>query len=131
MINGGERRQRGVASLAADAPAVETLPADTANLLLAWQKTGETPADFYARAAHVTARLGLGAAIAGAWLGSVIAYRLLKWGRGLPRTIYDADAGTCVACIRCVKSCPVELERIGQIAPGAAVSLPVLQEVGA
>ena len=105
-------------------------PADFADHLTAWQKTGETPGDLYGRAEAVTARLGWGAAIGGAWLGSVIAYRLLKWGRGLPRVIYDADAGTCVGCARCFMSCPVEWERLGKI-PSAAgvVALPVL-EVG-
>jgi NosR/NirI family transcriptional regulator, nitrous oxide reductase regulator len=104
-------------------------PAEFADHLTAWQKTGETPAELYARAGKMTARLGFGATIAGAWLGSVIAFRLLKWGRGLPRAIYDADAGTCVACARCFKSCPVELERLGQIPKAAgAVSLPVVQE---
>lgn len=106
-------------------------PADYEDNLTAWRKSGETPEQLYVRAATVTAHLGLGAAIAGAWLGSVIAFRLLKWGRGLPRAIYDADAGTCVACARCFASCPVELERLGKI-PSAAgvVSLPVLQEAG-
>jgi NosR/NirI family transcriptional regulator, nitrous oxide reductase regulator len=103
-----------------------TPSAEFADNLTAWQKTGETPAELYLRAAQVTRHLGWGAAIAGAWLGSVIAFRLLKWGRGLPRAIYDADAGTCVACARCFQSCPVELERIGKIGPG--MSLPVLQE---
>ena len=54
-------------------------PADFADHLTAWQKTGESPAELYARAGKVTGRLGLGAAIAGAWLGGVIAFRLLKW----------------------------------------------------
>ena len=102
--------------------------ADFTDHLTAWQKTGESPAELYARAAKVTASLGHGAAIAGAWLGCVIAYRLLKWGRGLPQAIYDADAGTCLACARCFESCPVELERIGKIPSAAAFSLPVLQE---
>lgn len=105
--------------------------ADQADHLTAWQSTGETPGALYARAAAITGKIGVGAGIAGAWLGAVIAFRLIKWGRGLPREIYDADSGTCVACARCFESCPVELERRGAFAsPGAAVSLPVLQEVG-
>jgi ferredoxin len=104
-------------------------PADFADEVTAWQKSGQSPAELYAQAGQVTARLGLGAAIAGAWLGSVIAFRLLKWGRGLPRAIWDADAGTCLACARCFASCPVELERLGEIPSAAAlVSLPVLSE---
>ena len=102
--------------------------AANADQLTAWQKTGESAADLYARAALVPQRLGLGAAIAGAWLGSVIAFRLLKWGRGLPRAIYDADASTCLACARCFASCPVELERTGKLSPAPLASLPVLQE---
>jgi polyferredoxin len=101
-------------------------PEAFADHLTAWQKTGELPEELYGRATKVTERLGIGAAIAGAWLGSVIAYRLLKWGRGLPKGIYDADAGTCVACARCFESCPVELERVGKV----GVSLPVLQGGG-
>jgi NAD-dependent dihydropyrimidine dehydrogenase PreA subunit len=107
-------------------------PAESSDLLTAWQSTGESPAELYQRAAKITARLGLGGAIAGAWLGSVVAFRLLKWGRGLPRAVYDADSGTCIACARCFESCPVELERRGIFtSPGATMSLPVLQEAGA
>jgi ferredoxin len=106
-------------------------PVAQADPLASWQSTGEKPEALYDRAEKVTARIGLGGGIAGAWLGSVIAFRLLKWGRGLPRPIYDADSGTCIACARCFESCPVELERRGQYAsPGAAMSLPVLQEAG-
>jgi ferredoxin len=104
-------------------------PVDYADQLTAWQKTGETPAQLYVRAGKITTSLGHGAAIAGAWLGCVIAFRLLKWGRGLPQAIYDADAGTCLACARCFTDCPVELERLGLI-PSATIALPVLQGVG-
>jgi ferredoxin len=105
-------------------------PVDFADQLTAWHKTGESPQDLYVRAGKITASLGRGAAVAGAWLGCVIAFRLLKWGRGLPRAIYDADAGTCLACARCFADCPVELERLGMIPSATAVALPVLQGVG-
>jgi ferredoxin len=106
-------------------------PLEFADNLTAWQKTGETPEELFARAGQVAARLGVGTALAGAWLGCVIAFRLLKWGRGLPRVIYDADAATCLACGRCFKSCPVELERLGQIPRAGVTSLPVVQEAKA
>lgn len=102
---------------------------DALDRFAAWEKTGETAEQLYARAADVTSRLGVGAAIAGAWLGSVIAFRLLKWGRREPRTIHDANAGTCVACARCFTSCPVELERRGLISPAnSIVPLTIAQE---
>ena len=103
-----------------------TPPAEMSDELAAWQNTGETPAAVYARAAKVSERLGWGGAIAGAWLGAVVALRLIKWGRGLSRTIYDAEAGTCLGCARCFESCPVELER-----RGVKVSLPLLAEAKA
>jgi ferredoxin len=57
----------------------------------------------------------LGGALVGAWMGVVIGGKLIAHSIRRRRGEYTADAGTCLACARCFRSCPVELKRLGLI----------------
>lgn len=51
----------------------------------------------------------------GAWVGVVLAAKLIQLAVRRRRTEYHPEQATCVSCGRCFKSCPVELVRLGLI----------------
>jgi NosR/NirI family transcriptional regulator, nitrous oxide reductase regulator len=56
----------------------------------------------------------------GAWVGLVIAVKLISLALRQRRTDYEPDRGGCVGCARCFSSCPNELLRQGLIPATAA-----------
>lgn len=77
----------------------------------AFRNTGQPAAGLYADARIVQHRFAIGTSLMGAWMGLVIGLKLV--GSAIRRTSndYTADAGTCLACARCYRHCPVEQQR--------------------
>ena len=69
---------------------------------------------------RVLAGRGARAAILGGALGLFIGAKLLGFSFWTRRTDWEPDAGDCVACARCFRSCPQELIRLGITPPELA-----------
>ncbi len=54
----------------------------------------------------VESRFRFGASLAGAWLGLVLAWRLISLARLPTRESFEIDHSRCVSCGRCFKVCP-------------------------
>ena len=98
-----------LAELAWQADHGQTPPDSTArDRLTAFTNTGRPSEELYAQAYTLQHRFAVGTAWLGVWMGLVIALKLLGHAVRRPRSDYLADAGTCLACARCYKYCPVE-----------------------
>lgn len=73
----------------------------------AFKRTGKSRAWAEARAAATADRFRNGCAGAGAFIGVVIALRLLGLTRTQRRPLHEADRLRCVACGRCFAACPI------------------------
>jgi NAD-dependent dihydropyrimidine dehydrogenase PreA subunit len=62
-------------------------------------------------AAAIQRRFAIGGWIFGAWIGLVIAVKLINLSFHRRRTDYEPDRGECFACARCFEYCPNELAR--------------------
>ena len=78
----------------------------------AFRNTMEPAESLFARARAVERRYTWGGAILGAWMGLVIAVKLVGLLRVAQRDIYEIDQAACVACCRCFLSCPREHVRL-------------------
>jgi len=81
----------------------------------AFQKHGGDPKKLYTEAVATRARFANGGALAGAFMGLVIALKLMRLYIRRKRTGYEADAGACVSCARCYMTCPGEHARLGLV----------------
>ena len=72
----------------------------------AFKRTGQSREAAETRAAETVGRFRKGCAGAGAFMGLVIALRLLALTRLQRRPLHEADRGLCVACGRCFAACP-------------------------
>ncbi len=77
----------------------------------AFLKTGQVPKALYTEAALVRGRFLRGGWWFGAWVGLVIALKLIHLSLLPRRTDYEADRASCLACSRCYDFCPEEHER--------------------
>ncbi len=76
----------------------------------AFKRTGQSRAWAEARAADTVERFRKGCAGAGAFIGLVMALRLLGLTRLQRRSLHEADRLRCVACGRCFAACPKNRE---------------------
>jgi ferredoxin len=67
--------------------------------------------ELYAEAGAIEDRFGVGSVLLGAWVGLVVAAKLVALSVRRTRTDFEPDRGTCVACGRCFAYCPVERKR--------------------
>jgi ferredoxin len=74
--------------------------------IAAFKRTGNSREWAEARAAETVARFRKGCVGAGAFIGLVIALRLLGLTRLQRRPLHEADRLRCVACGRCFAACP-------------------------
>ncbi len=81
----------------------------------AFRNEGTPTADLYARAIEHQQRFARLGGWLGAWIGLVLAVKLVHLSIRRKRTDYRPDSSGCVSCGRCFKSCPVELVRLGLI----------------
>jgi polyferredoxin len=69
---------------------------------------GQANEGLYGRAAEIRRKFDLGSTVLGAWLGLVIAGKLISLTVRRRRTIYEIDPTACFACGRCYEVCPVD-----------------------
>ena len=63
--------------------------------------------ELYAGAAEIRGRFDRLSWLLGAWLGLVVALRIIGAGLRRRRTEYQVDVAACVACGRCYAACPI------------------------
>lgn len=80
----------------------------------AFRATGRTGEVLYRQASEIRERFALGGALFGAFVGFIIAGKLIALSVRRRRTDYEADRASCLACGRCYKYCPKEHERLKQ-----------------
>ena len=85
---------------------------DTTDASVAFRGTGQTVEALYAEATALRARFGVGGATLGAFLGLVIAVKLIGVSVQRKQTDYEAERAGCVACARCYRFCPRERLRL-------------------
>ncbi len=90
----------------------------------AFYDSGRSPGELYAEAAAVTERMGLAAALWGAWVGLAVGLKLIHLGLRWRRTDYQPDPAECVACGRCFWYCPEEHARQGPLPEAALLENP-------
>ena len=81
---------------------------DTTDASQAFRESGRPTEDLNAHAAEITGNVTQGAGWAGAFIGLVIALRLIGLSTRRTREDYLADRALCVACGRCFEFCPVD-----------------------
>jgi NosR/NirI family transcriptional regulator, nitrous oxide reductase regulator len=81
---------------------------DTTDASQAFRESGRLIEDLTAEAAEIRDNVGIGSIFAGAFIGLVIALRLVSLATRRTREDYQGDRGSCLACGRCYKFCPVD-----------------------
>lgn len=81
---------------------------DTTDASQAFRESRRSTEDLNAHAAEITGNVTRGAGWAGAFIGLVIALRLISLSTRRTRDEYQADRALCVACGRCFEFCPVD-----------------------
>ena len=82
----------------------------------AFRATGQEVEQLYARAHIIEHQFAAGGAILGAYMGLVIGAKLIAYTMRRRRVGYTTDPAACLACARCYKSCPVEIEHNQELA---------------
>jgi ferredoxin len=83
----------------------------TDNLSDGFYNTHRPREELYAEAKAIQAGFARGGLILGAWVGLVVAAKLIQLSVRRTRTDFEPDRGTCVSCGRCFAYCPIERER--------------------
>jgi NosR/NirI family transcriptional regulator, nitrous oxide reductase regulator len=88
---------------------------DTTDASDAFRNTGRAPAGLYREAFALTAMFRKAGGWFGAWVGLVIAVKLIHLSIRRQRSDYRPDRAGCVSCGRCFWYCPVEQAKQGLI----------------
>ena len=96
----------------------------TTDASAAFRITGAPVASLYAEAQVVRDRFVLAGRLCGAWIALVVGGKLIALAIRRKRHDYEADQTRCVACARCFRSCPQELQRLGLPVPEGAPLAP-------
>ena len=88
---------------------------DTTDASDAFRNTGRPTEELYRRSIRIRRQMAGFGTWLGAWVGLVIALKLLQLSIRRRRTDYEADQGRCIACGRCYWYCPQEQVRLGLI----------------
>jgi ferredoxin len=86
-----------------------------ADMLRSFESSGRPAEELFEEEAIIRGRVAAGSAILGAFLGLVIALKLIDLSTRRTRTDYEADRSRCFACGRCFKYCPREQLRRGKV----------------
>ncbi len=81
---------------------------DTTDASQAFRESGRSTEDLNAHADEIRGNVAQGSIWAGAFIGLVIALRLIALATRRIRDDYQADRTSCVACGRCYEFCPVD-----------------------
>jgi ferredoxin len=81
----------------------------------AFRNTGRSASDLYEEALDIRLTFRHHGGLLGAWIGLVLAVKLLHLSIRRQRVDYHPDQSGCVSCGRCFLSCPVEQVRLGLI----------------
>ena len=96
----------------------------TTDASAAFRENG-TPIDILYSEAHVVQdRFLLAGRLCGLWIALVVGGKLIALAIRRKRQDYEADQSRCVACSRCFKSCPQELQRLGLPVPEGVPLMP-------
>ncbi len=82
------------------------------NASKAFRGTGKPVPALYAEALNIRKQFRFGGLLLGAFVGLVLGVKLISLSQPEPRTIYEPDRATCLACGRCYSYCPKELVRV-------------------
>lgn len=96
----------------------------TTDASVAFRLTGATVESLYADAQAVRDRYVLAGRLCGIWIALVVGGKLIMLAIRRKRHDYEADQTRCVACARCFKSCPQELQRLGLPVPEGVPLVP-------
>ncbi len=88
---------------------------ETTDASEAFRSAGRTPDEAYLAAAGLQQRSRVLSALLGAWVGLVVAIKLVQLSLRRRRNDHQANRSACVACGRCFWYCPVEQVRLGLI----------------
>ncbi len=91
------------------------LAAETTDASEAFRSAGQVPRDAYVAANIIQQRSRTLAIWLGAWVGLVVAIKLVQLSLRRQRNDFQANRSACVACGRCFWYCPVEQVRLGRI----------------
>jgi ferredoxin len=86
--------------------------AGTDDMSEAFYATKQPRETLYADARDVEHTFVIGGWLLGAWVGLVIALKLIQLSVRRTRNDWEPDRGTCVSCGRCFEFCPVERDRL-------------------
>jgi ferredoxin len=86
---------------------------DTTDASDAFRATGKPVDGLYAEARVARGRTALASRLCGAWIALVAGLKLISLAVRRKRDDYETNRTRCVACARCFKSCPQELQRLG------------------
>lgn len=89
----------------------------TTDASAAFRIAGTPVESLYADAAKFQDRYLLAGRLCGLWIALVAGGKLISLAIRRKRPDYEADQTRCVACARCFKSCPQELQRLGMPVP--------------
>jgi ferredoxin len=78
---------------------------------LALERARQSPGEILTTAAAIKRQFALGGGMFGAWIGLVVAGKLVSLSLHRRRSDYEPDRGECLACARCFEFCPNELAR--------------------
>jgi len=84
---------------------------DTTDASAAFHAEGTPPEKLYAEAHALVDRYVLAGRLCGAWIGLVVALKLITLAWRPRRPEFETDAVRCVACARCFTYCPQEQKR--------------------
>jgi hypothetical protein len=84
---------------------------------LALARAQRTESELLPAAVSVRRNLAIGGWILGGAFGLFLGAKLMGFSFWSRRTDWEPDAGDCVACTRCFRSCPQELIRLGITPP--------------
>jgi Fe-S-cluster-containing hydrogenase component 2 len=95
------------------------------NASKAFRQQGGSAPQLYQAALEIRNRYRQAGYLLGAFVGLVLAVKLLNLARPEPHSIYEPDRASCLACGRCYSYCPKELVRVKKnqkkaVAPAAS-----------
>ena len=89
-----------------------------------FRASGATVESLYAEAHDVQDRFVFAGRLCGLWIALVVGVKLITLATRRNRHDYEADQSRCIACARCFRSCPQELQRLGLPVPDGVPLMP-------